>query len=242
MSQKSSKYTLSFKEKLFLKFGTLFIALFVKLMCISYRLVECGNEKEAKEAIDAHNGCIFSLWHQRMFCFFHYLGVQKVIVMISMSKDGELANSVASHLGVGSVRGSRTKGGRSALYVLIKKLKQGKNKAAMLVDGPTGPPREVKMGTVKIARETGRPIIPVTYGDRNKIVAPSWDRYFIPMPFSKVVILYGDPIFVPKKASKEACEQIRLDLELKLNEMTDRCDTWWGGEPFGKPGFDLPKV
>jgi lysophospholipid acyltransferase (LPLAT)-like uncharacterized protein len=242
MSQKSSKYTLNFKEKLFLKFGTLFIALFVKLMCISYRLVECGNEKEAKEAIDAHNGCIFSLLHQRMFYFFHYLGVQKVIVMISMSKDGELANSVASHFGVESVRGSRTRGGRSALYMLIKKLQQGKNKAVMLVDGPTGPPREVKMGTVKIARETGRPIIPVTYGAKNKIVAKSWDRYFIPVPFSKIVVLYGDPVFVPKEASKEECEQIRLDLELKMNEMTDRCDTWWGGEPFGKPGFDLPKV
>jgi lysophospholipid acyltransferase (LPLAT)-like uncharacterized protein len=112
--------------------------------------------------------------------------------------------------------------------------------AGMMADGPTGPPRVLKMGSVKIARETGLPIIPMMYGAKRRFVFKSWDRYFLPLPFSKVVLIHGDQIFVPADADEEECERIRRRVETIMNEMADRCDRWWGGEPVGKPGFDLP--
>ncbi len=240
MSKKSTKYTLSVKEKLFLKFGTPIIAFVAKLFCISCRRVPCSNEQTIKEVIAVNKGCIYSVWHQRMFYFAFHLRKQKITIMISRSKDGEIANSIAEHFGYQSVRGSKTKGGHTAMAALIKKLNNGSHMAGMMVDGPTGPPRKVKMGAIKIARETGKPIIPLVYGANNKIVVKSWDRFLIPKPFSKIVTLYGDPVFVPENADKDECEQIRQALELKMNEMADLCDHRCGHEPVGKPGFDLP--
>ncbi len=239
--QNNKEYSLNWREKIFLKFGTPIIALLIKLWGISCRLSVCEGEQHNIDAIKKAGSCIYSVWHQRMFYFFHYLGSHGLTAMVSKSKDGEFANAVAVWLGFKSVRGSTTQHGRSAMLSLIRKLNKGGHKAGMLVDGPTGPPRIIKMGTIKIAKITGNPIIPVAYGARNKIVAKSWDRYFLPLPFSKIIVIYGEPVSVPGDADKDECERIRKMLEVKMNEMADQCDTWWGGNPVGKPGFDLPK-
>jgi lysophospholipid acyltransferase (LPLAT)-like uncharacterized protein len=110
----------------------------------------------------------------------------------------------------------------------------------MMADGPTGPPRQLKMGSIVLARETGLPIIPMMYGARRRIVFRSWDRYFLPMPFTQIVVLHGEPVFVPADADEAECERRRQTIEGRMNEMADRCDAWWGGRPVGIPGYDLP--
>jgi len=45
---------------------------------------------------------------------------------------------------------------------------------------------------------------------------------------------------VPPDADEAECERLRQLVTDRMNEMADRCDTWWGGDPVGKPGFDLP--
>jgi len=70
-------------------------------------------------------------------------------------------------------------------------------------------------------------------------VLKSWDRYFLPVPFTRIVVYHGNPIFVPRGATREEARRIRLEVERVLNEMADVCDTFWGGNPVGKPGYDL---
>lgn len=200
----------------------------------------CIQDQSVTDYYLKFGGGVGCTWHQRMFYFFRFFGVQHVTMMISQSKDGEYANAVATRLGFRSVRGSSRRDGSQAMYELIEQLRGDGYAAGMMADGPTGPPRVLKMGTVKIARETGKPIYPMMYGAKNKIVLNTWDRYVIPYPFSRVVLLYGIPVFVPPDASNEDCERIRLCVEKQMNEMADFCDTYWGGKPVGKPGYDLP--
>lgn len=234
-------YTFNFWEKLLLRLAPPFAAWLVRLWNGSCRVVCREGEERELAAIEKYGGCIYSCWHQRMFYFFSTFGSRHASVMISQSKDGEYANALATRLGFYSVRGSGTRRGRTAMNELIDLLHhRRRDKAGMMADGPKGPPRQLKMGSIIIAKETGVPIIPMTYGARRRIVFKSWDRYFLPVPFTKVVVLHGEPFFVPPDADEAEMERLRQVLTDRMNEMTDRCDAWWGGSPVGKPGFDLP--
>ena len=238
---KRDKYTFSFWEKLLLHLAPPIAAGAIKLWNRTCRVVVRENEERELAALHENGGCIYATWHQRMFWFFHDFGSRHVTMMISRSKDGEYANAVALRLGFYSVRGSNSLKGREAMYYLVELLKErAGHKAGMMADGPNGPPRQLKMGTIKIARETGLPIIPMMYGAKRRIVFQSWDRYFLPCPFTDIVVLHGVPVFVPVDADEEECERLRRLVTDRMNEMADRCDTWWGGIPVGKPGFDLP--
>jgi lysophospholipid acyltransferase (LPLAT)-like uncharacterized protein len=211
----------------------------IKNWCRTCRVAARINEEGERSAVLEAGGAVYVTWHQRMFYFFHDHGNRGIIMMISRSKDGDYANAVAHRLGFQSVRGSRLRDGHKAMYELIRRLSSGGHAAGMMGDGPIGPPRTLKGGTVMIARKTGRPIIPMMYGARRTLVLRSWDRYILPVPFTDIVVFHGNPVHVPAGAGKAECERIRAEVEGILNRMADVCDTYWGGVPIGKPGFDL---
>jgi hypothetical protein len=227
-------------DKLLFSLGPPIMAALVRLWCRSCPVVVHENKADADRTARAANGAIYVTWHQRMFYFFYDFGPRGITVMISRSRDGDYAAAVARRMGFDTVRGSGSRSYRSALIDLVQRLKRGGAGVGMLADGPLGPPRRLKLGTIALARATGRPIIPLAYGAQRRIVFHSWDRYFLPCPFSAVVVCYGAPVHVAAGAGPEECEKIRQRLETALNGLADRCDTWWGGSPVGKPGFDLP--
>jgi lysophospholipid acyltransferase (LPLAT)-like uncharacterized protein len=135
-------------------------ALVIWFWCRTCRVKARINEHAERSAVKASNGAVYATWHQRMFYFFYDFGSRHVTMMISRSRDGDYANEVALKLGFLSVRGSSRKGGRNAMNELVERLNAGGHTAGMMADGPTGPPRVLKMGTVKIARETASPSSP----------------------------------------------------------------------------------
>ena len=52
----------------------------------------------------------------------------------------------------------------------------------------------------------------------------SWDRFLVPLPFSRGLFVYGDPIEVPAHADAETMERSRLALEQSLDSVTERAD------------------
>jgi len=225
---------------LFLDLGLFLTAMLIKLWCCTCRIEKRTNPEHEGEMLIKYGGCIYPTWHQRMFYFFYEFGKRRIIMMISKSRDGEYATKVAGHLGFRTVRGSGSRNYRRAILDLIKMLREGSHSAGMMADGPQGPPRKLKMGTVKLAKETGKPILPMMYGAKRRIVFNSWARYFLPFPFTRVVIMFGRPVCVPPDADADACEHVRQEVETQLNRMADLCDCFWGGPPVGKPGVDLP--
>ena len=61
-------------------------------------------------------------------------------------------------------------------------------------------------------------------------MARSWDRFLIPQPFTRMLIRWGDPIFVPENIDSEAFEAIRLDIENKMIQGHAQDDRHWGWE------------
>ena len=90
-------------------------------------------------------------------------------------------------------------------------------------DGPRGPKYVVQEGVIALARLTGVPILPLTFGSSKKKVFASWDAFNLPYPFSRGVFVWGEPIYVRKE---DDMEEKRKELELKLREMTDFVDEY----------------
>lgn len=210
----------------------------IRAWCLTCKVADRVNEERARAAVLDARGAVYVTWHQRMFYFFHDFGRRGIIMMIGRSKDGDYAAAVARLMGFQSVRGSHLKDGRTAMHDLIRVLEPGGRTAGIMGDGPIGPARVLRRGAVLIAGKTGLPIIPMMYGARRTLVLRSWDRYLIPVPFTEVVVYHGNPVSVPARAGNAECERIRSEVESTLNGMADACDTYWGGKPIGKPGFD----
>ena len=93
---------------------------------------------------------------------------------------------------------------------------------AFTPDGPRGPARVVKDGMIHAARSTGLPIIPLAFAAARFKRLRSWDRMIVPLPFSRALFLYGEPIAVPRDADVEQC---RLLVESRMNALAAEGET-----------------
>ncbi|MDE2141426.1 MAG: DUF374 domain-containing protein [Elusimicrobia bacterium] len=116
--------------------------------------------------------------------------------IISRSKDGEMIAETIRLCGVASVRGSSSRGASEAVRSLMVALRSGLD-VGITPDGPRGPARQVKEGVLFLAQKLGVPILPAASAQSNKLVlAKVWDRFHIPLPFGRGVVVYGEPILV----------------------------------------------
>ncbi len=223
-----SKDGLKWYEPILLSLLPPLAVFFAKSLLYSCREVEIIGREEAEAAINRAEGrAVFVTWHQRVSYQLRHLAPRGLTVMISQSRDGEYGARIARWAGAKNVRGSSTRGGKEALRELISLVKRG-GTAGMLADGPLGPPRVAKVGSVIIAKEAQAPIIPVVWGGNRCWCLNSWDRNLIPKPFSKIVIKYPPPIWVHSDASRSEIEGFRRKLEDSLNEASKWCDDYFG--------------
>lgn len=146
---------------------------------------------------------LFALWHGRMFLSIQAHRGEGIVTMASRSKDGEIIAGWLERNGYAVVRGSTTRGGGEALRRMVRNVRSGRH-AALTVDGPKGPPRIVQPGVVQLARLTGAWILPITSSASKPRFLASWDRYLLPLPFSRGFVAYGEPFPIPREMSDEA--------------------------------------
>jgi lysophospholipid acyltransferase (LPLAT)-like uncharacterized protein len=205
-------------------------AMLIKALLFSCRVVKVEGLERYEEAIRrSGGGAVYVTWHQRMSYFFYFGGSHHVTTMISRSRDGEYVARLASWLGFRTVRGSSSRGGPTAVRELTRRIREGEL-GGMLADGPQGPARVAKLGTVLIARDGGAPVIPVLWGADRCWTFNSWDRYLLPKPFARIVLYAGEPLWVPQTVRGQELEKYRLLLEERMNEGTRWCDRHFGPE------------
>lgn len=206
---------MSFKKKIFKsKKFTKFLYHLVRTYSSSFRL-RIENEKKWMDHIDSGGKIILCSWHQQFFPYIRYFKNYNKFnpcIMISQSKDGDVVADLAKYTGWYPARGSSSKGGRGALMEIIDRINNN-SLAIHLIDGPTGPPGIVKNGAIKMAVETGAAIVPAYIETENDWHVSSWDRFIIPKPFSRVKIIYKDPIFFEKTDDINTLETYRQQLE-----------------------------
>jgi lysophospholipid acyltransferase (LPLAT)-like uncharacterized protein len=169
---------------------------------------------------------LLTFWHGRMLYFIHLYRYQRFTVLVSQSRDGEFISQVLARFGIHATRGSSSRGGTRALLEMVKRMRRGFY-AAITPDGPRGPRGHVQPGIVIVAQKTGAPILPAAYNAKWKTVLRSWDGFILPLPFSRVVVVYGEPIYVPPGASAATLQAKRLEVETSLQHITRMADTYF---------------
>jgi lysophospholipid acyltransferase (LPLAT)-like uncharacterized protein len=169
---------------------------------------------------------IYAFWHGRMLILSYSHRWQKIHVLISQHRDGELIARIIERLGFVSIRGSTTRGGTKALFEMAKKGASGYD-VGITPDGPKGPKFKVQLGAIYIAQRSEMPIIPITNSAKSRWTLSSWDGFLIPKPFSKAVIMIGEPIYVPLKSTPQELEEKREKLEKRLVELTQKADSYF---------------
>jgi lysophospholipid acyltransferase (LPLAT)-like uncharacterized protein len=169
---------------------------------------------------------IYAFWHGRMLIFTYSHRKRKIHVLISQHQDGEFISRIIHRLGFVSVRGSTTRGGSRAIFEMCEKTSSGFD-VAISPDGPRGPGFQVHPGIIYTAQRSGMPIVPITNSAKNRWNLSTWDRFLIPKPFSKAVIMLGKPMYVPVEATAEELERKRVELEKDLWELTQKADGYF---------------
>jgi len=185
----------------------------IHLLGLTLRIKEEGRPEWGPRA-RPKEAPLWSLWHETILMSVWHHRDREVHVMISASRDGELITTIGKFFGYTAVRGSSSKGGKEATREMVDYLKAGK-RCAITPDGPRGPRREMKKGTVEIARLTGAPVVPFGFAAEHCWRLKSWDRFIIPKPFSRAVFVYGEPIRIPSEGGddKEHLQRIQKEMD-----------------------------
>jgi lysophospholipid acyltransferase (LPLAT)-like uncharacterized protein len=78
---------------------------------------------------------------------------------------------------------------------VINEMREHGRNTFIAVDGPNGPARQVKFGVSKMATEADAKILPLKMHVSGKIRVPRWDSQIIPLPFARIKVIYGEPVF-----------------------------------------------
>jgi lysophospholipid acyltransferase (LPLAT)-like uncharacterized protein len=143
-----------------------------------------------------------------------------VSVLTSPSKDGDILAGVMAHLGMGSVRGSSSRRGSTAIRELAALLESGID-LAITPDGPRGPKYSLGPGAVFLAQKTGVPIMPLHARYHRAIRLKTWDNFAIPLPFSRVEIVMDPYLTVDPEAADPEAERLRLEELLRTQAERD---------------------
>jgi lysophospholipid acyltransferase (LPLAT)-like uncharacterized protein len=170
---------------------------------------------------------IYCIWHNRlalsMKIHWAFVRCRKrtagLAALVSASKDGGLLARILEDFGVQPVRGSTSRRGPQALLELTGWAERGYD-LAITPDGPRGPRYVVQEGVTSLAQLTSLPIVPVSCHLRSKITLKSWDGFQVPLPLTKCVVRFGKPLSVPREASDEQREALRVELEQRLRDLT----------------------
>jgi hypothetical protein len=206
------------------------LANYLRLVQRTSRFVSAPADLEA--AFRDATPAIGAMWHGQhlMLSFAWPHAIARMAALISRSGDGGIQAAALRRLGVVPVRGSggrpgrvHSKGGAPALRGLMRALEDGAS-VAMTAD------------VAKVARLSGRPILPIAVVARRRIDFNSWDRASLGLPFNRCAIVVGEPIRVDADADDAAMEAARRKVEDGLDLVHARAYALVGSRD---PGADL---
>jgi lysophospholipid acyltransferase (LPLAT)-like uncharacterized protein len=204
----------------------------VKTLLTTYRF-----ERERMEHLETaknhhpQGALLIACWHQQIIAFLSaHAWTFPYMAMASRSKDGDYAAFLAVKMGFIPVRGSsrkkgREKGGKEAMETYVTKMMEG-GRGGITVDGPKGPLHTCKPGIVLIASQTGAMIVPGSaVAEKKWVINSAWDKFQIPKPFTRIKLIYAEPIAVEKDASATRVSETCRLIEHKLMELENSV-TW----------------
>lgn len=180
--------------------------------------------QELYQEARAEGPVLFVFWHNRLLGpVMPYRG-RGFGMVISRSRDGELASRLAAGLGYVPLRGSSSRGGAAAVLAVLRHIKSGFD-VGITPDGPKGPRYRVQLGAAYAAARSGAPVVPLGVGMSRRAIFSSWDRFQLPLPFGTIQLVHGRPL---RFRRSDDPEQVAETIREALTAATERADQLLG--------------
>jgi 3-deoxy-D-manno-octulosonic-acid transferase len=184
-----------------------------------------------------HHPCIAAMWHGQ----FLLLPLVKqpgfeVDIMLARHGDAEMMGAVLGRFGMRLIRGAgaggrrKDRGGVHAFRAAVQALREGRT-VGMTADVPGGEARRAGLGIVMIARQSGRPVVPLAIATSRYWALNTWSRMTVNLPWSNLGFAVGEAVHVPREAGDEELEACRLAVEASLNRATQEAYARAGTDP-----------
>lgn len=187
---------------------------------------------ETRVLLEAKTPVIYAIWHGRMYVLLLQMApLDSMALLVSPSTDGEFVTRIARRLGFRHfVRGSHKRGGANAIRGMMRALTEEQLSVVFTVDGPRGPRYQIKPGLIRLASQTGAPIVPLTAACGSLIhqFERSWDNFQVPRPGTRTVVYYGAPIVIPANLEDAQIEAHAQHLQQQLYELNRQADEFYG--------------
>jgi lysophospholipid acyltransferase (LPLAT)-like uncharacterized protein len=183
---------------------------------------------------------VYATWHETVFIPTWLFSQKDTSWLIGQHADGEIAAQVSLQLGASVIRGSSSRGGTAALLRMLR-APDATRHIGITVDGPRGPRRKFQFGAVYLASRTGKPIVPIGLGFARCWRAKSWDRFAVPLPFSRVRCASLHPLVVPPGIGTDELETYRQAAEVLQNHATAIAEHWAATGEFDPLGYVPPE-
>lgn len=205
--------------KLWQKAAVWLVPLICKLWAATLRYEEIGRELVNKLNAE-RKVMIFCLWHGEIFSLLPVQNGLRLTAVVSRSRDGEMLARILTRSGLKSVRGSSSRGGAGALREILRVMRRDGGNPCVTMDGPRGPAKEVKDGVLFMAHFGRGLLVPTRVQAKNAIRVKSWDSHLIPLPFSRVRVIFGEPYALEaEKLDENNLARERARLKQKMDEL-----------------------
>lgn len=185
------------------------------------RVVVVGEESLAKARADGQPVFV-GFWHGRLLYAAWYLRPYGTTTLVSQSRDGEIIARILRGWGLSTIRGSSRRGSETALRRMMRAMEQPQALLAITMDGPIGPARVAKAGSLALAAKKKAVLIPMSgSASRSWTFTKSWDQFQLPKPFGRIVIQFGPPIHIEPGMDEDALARLMGERVTALEQETD---------------------
>ncbi len=199
--------------KIFFKAKILYL-----IILLSYRFNR--TKVIGKNNIKSLDSFILVSWHGKVLGLMEYMKHKGYFALVSKSRDGDIITRIAKNFGYNFFRGSSNKGGKDAIKNMDDFFRENTDaKIIITPDGPTGPEHKVKPGALILSQNSGRPIIPMIVDVKNSWKFKNWHTFYLSKPFSKMRVVFGEPLYFNKNESVETGTQKIEDALKKADEV-----------------------
>jgi hypothetical protein len=211
---------MSLKHRLLVSIVPLAATLLLRLLGMTLRIRAVGKSALLPTRENRDGAIIYVPWHSRLLLGVYMYRGLGINAMSSQSRDGEILSRSIEWMGFTATRGSSSRGAVGALKTQAALLEEGTD-IIITPDGPKGPAMKAKMGVLHLAKLSGAKIVPCNWSCSSSKELNSWDRLRIPMPFSKCVMHFGEPISVSADCSKKEMQQKLDELQTQMDRLVE---------------------
>jgi lysophospholipid acyltransferase (LPLAT)-like uncharacterized protein len=181
------------------------------------------NEEPIRGWTGLNRRLVYVFWHGRSFFLIKYMSRRNITIIASPSRDGRLLADILRMFHYGVIPGSSDKSPIRAVIQSVQTMRGGGD-MAIAVDGPTGPRCRMKPGALFMAKKMNAPVVVGTNSCSPAWTFKSWDRFILPRPFGRGVMVFSDLIWLSPDTDDETVRKETAMIEAELNRLTKAAD------------------